>query len=491
MSAIRELIKYVKHPLKILPRLRDQVRYPLNRALARAWVRIRGREALRLDSPVFLYGGFGGRRYGDNGAAFFESMLQNHPEVESFWVIRKDCCPGRPGRRPIPDPSRILFRGTFRANVLTLVADALIFSHGRYDITDYAVAETPEALNVMLDHGITGLKREGRVAGTSMELDLIASSSRGEAEIHEKEWGIPPGKIAITGLARHDRLLSRKKIPSGRGADILFMPTWREWNSRKVSLTRTGFFSEIRSFLLDPELAEILDRRRIRLRLYVHMWMREFFEEFRREFEAGPIEVLDQEIDLQEVLLGSSLLITDYSSISWDFLLLDKPVLFYQFDLDDYLQRTGAYLDLEKNLFGPVALTANEAVYWVRYFVENDFSTVPFTDAMERAKKFAFAYRDGKNCERLAEEILKRKSLGRESAAGSPQAASPLVEPGSLGAATQEAVRRSFGFPNPASGGKTPIDPESSLAPIHTAARFPPSRSRSFPANRATEHFPS
>lgn len=409
VSAVRELFKYVKHPSKIIPRLWNQVRFPFNRVLAKAWVRFRGREVVRRGRPVFLYGGFAGRRYGDNSAAFFEYMLQNHPEIESFWVIRRDCFPETLQGKPIPDPRRILFRGTFRANILTLVADVLIFSHGRYDITDYGTRETPEALNVMLDHGITGLKRERRATRSSAELDVIASSSRCEAQIHEKEWGIPPHKIAITGLPRHDRLLSLKGFRTGRPPGILFMPTWREWNSRKVSLARTRFFREIQSFLLDPNLSEILVGKGIRLRFYVHMWMREFFDEFKRKFEVNHVEVLDQGVDLQEVLLDSSLLVTDYSSISWDFLLVDKPVLFYQFDLEEYLRRTGAYLDLREDLFGPVARTATEAADWVRRFVESGFSTKPFADRMERAKEFAFAYRDGKNCERLALEIFKRE----------------------------------------------------------------------------------
>jgi CDP-glycerol glycerophosphotransferase len=414
VSMVRELIKYSKHPDKIFPRLWDKLLFPLNCLFARIWIRFRGREALRQGRCIFLFGGFGGRRYEDNSAAIFEHMLANHPEIDSYWVIRKDCFLGRQTSRKIPDESRVVFKESFRANLLALIADAYIYSHGRYDITDYAPSETPLVLNIMLDHGFTALKRttmtrlpSGKaVAEAAIALDLIAASSAREAEIHNREWGIPREKIAITGLPRHDRLYALAKKAQEKRGSILFMPTWREWNSRSISLSRTGFFRQIEEFLVESTLAGYLDRRGIRIQFYVHMWMREFFEEFRKRFSLQAVEVLDQETDLQEVLVNSSLLVTDYSSICWDFLLLDKPVLFYQFDRDEYIQHTGSYINLEKDLFGPVARTASEAASWVRYFVESGFSTVSFLRKMEEMKNFAFAFQDGRNCERVAGAII-------------------------------------------------------------------------------------
>lgn len=414
MGLVRELIKYSKHPDKIFPRLWVKLLFSLNSLLARIWVRFRGRESLRKGRRIFLFGGVGGRRYEDNSAALFEHMLANHPEIDSYWVIRKDSFSGGGRGRRIPDESRVVFKESFRASLLALIAEAYVYSHGRYDVTDYAPSETPLALNIMLDHGFTALKRttmarlpSGKaVAEAAIALDLIAASSAGEAEIHNREWGIPREKIAITGLPRHDRLYALGKNPHEKSGSILFMPTWREWNSRSISLARTGFFRQIEQFIIESTLDGYLDRRGIRLQLYVHMWMRDFFEEFRNRLSLQAVEVLDQETDLQEVVVNSSLLITDYSSICWDFLLLDKPVLFYQFDRDEYLLHTGSYINLEEGLFGPVARTAGEAASWVRYFAESGFSTIPFRLRMEEMKSFAFAFQDGRNCERASEAII-------------------------------------------------------------------------------------
>ncbi len=416
MSLKREALKYAKHPGWILPRLKDKVAGMLSFHLARAWVRLRGREAFRKGRPVFLYGGFGGRRFDDNSAAFFEYMVENHPEIDSYWVIRKDCVRGGIPGRPLPEGARIAFKDTFKGNVLALVADVFVYSHGRYDITDYPKSDTPCAFNVMLDHGFTALKKTsmvrlptGRtVAAAALDLDLIAAGSVAEARIHEKEWGIPPGKIAVTGLARWDRLFSLAQAGSNPRRNILYMPTWREWNARKLSLSGTDFFRQARDFLADTALNECLARNGFTLQLYVHMWMREFFEDFKKGLSLEHIEILDQGVDLQEVLVGSSLLVTDYSSICWDFLFLDRPVLFFQFDLEEFLEKTGSYIDLKNGLFGPVAHTPKEASAWVRRFIEEGFSAASFRPLMEQMSKFAFAGRDAKNCERLAEAILSR-----------------------------------------------------------------------------------
>jgi len=420
MSLARELVKYTKHPGRILPRLKDKVLGILSFFLAKAWVGLRGREALRNERPLFLYGAFGGRRFGDNSAAFFEYMAANHPEIDSYWVIRKDCFHGKIPGRPLVDENRIAFKDTFRGNVLALLADVYVYSHGRYDITDYRKSDTPGAACVMLDHGFTALKKtcmvrlpSGRsVAEAALDLDLIASGSAAEAKIHEREWGIPPEKIAITGLARYDRLYFLAQVRTAPPRNILYMPTWREWNSRKVSLSGTEFFRQARAFLTDQALNECLARSGRTLQLYVHMWMREFFEDFRKGFSPGTIEVLDQEIDLQEALAGSALLVTDYSSVCWDFLFLDRPVLFYQFDRDDFLEHTGSYIDLGKDIFGPVANNAEEASAWVRKFIAEGFSATPYRPRMEEMKKFAFAHQDGKNCERLAHAVLSRWPAG-------------------------------------------------------------------------------
>ena len=414
MSMARELAKYSKQPSLILPRLKRMVLSPLGSRFARAWVRLAGRERLRKGKNIFIFGAFGGRRYGDNSAVFFEYMASSYPGIDCYWVMREDAYREREKKGNFPPlPGRFLFKDRFRTHLMTLIADAHIYSHGRYDVTDYPKNRLAGVIDVMLNHGLTALKRKAPgpaqpVSVNAAKADLLIASSAGEARIKNEEWGIPREKIVITGQPRDDRLLSGRGEILANGKTILYMPTWRSWNAREFSLRKSDFYRQIKAFLEDSGLSEYLVEKGICLQLYVHMWMREFFEEFKRDFSMQGIEILAQDNDLQTTILESSLLITDYSSICWDFLLLDKPVLFYQFDRDEYIRHTGSYIDLEKDLFGPVALTAGEAASWTKRFVESGFSATPFRGEMNRMKEFAFAFQDGKNCERLARAILER-----------------------------------------------------------------------------------
>jgi CDP-glycerol glycerophosphotransferase (TagB/SpsB family) len=375
---------------------------------------MRGVEEIRAGRRIFLFGAFGGRCYGDNSAALFEHMVEHHPEVDSYWVMRKDVYKEHLRFGRLPFPGKVVFKGSFRANILALIAEVHVYTHGHYDVTDYPKKILGKTRLLLLRHGIEGFKKtilkilpSGRkIAGIAEGADLVIASSKQELRIINKEWNIPVEKIILTGLPRYDRLLRLDLKAEKSRNRILYMPTWRDWNSRRLSLKGSEFFSQIRDFLVTSGLDGYLHAKGVRLDLYIHMWMREFFDDFKKEFDLQSVNLLPQIIDIQKIIVDSSLLITDYSSVCWDFLFLDKPVLFYQFDLDEYEKKRGAYLDLKKDLFGPVAYDAASAVDLVRQFVENGYETEKYRDQMDRMLKWAFAFRDDGNCERICKYIL-------------------------------------------------------------------------------------
>ena len=64
-------------------------------------------------------------------------------------------------------------------------------------------------------------------------------------------------------------------------------------------------------------------------------------------------------VDTNELLSVVDLLITDYSSIFFDYLVTDRPILFYIWDYDDYLEERGMYLS-DDELPGPTLFTIDE-----------------------------------------------------------------------------------------------------------------------------------
>lgn len=66
--------------------------------------------------------------------------------------------------------------------------------------------------------------------------------------------------------------------------------------------------------------------------------------------------------DINDLLLVTDVLVTDYSSVIFDYFLLNKPIVYYTYDLEKYKKDRGLYFDFEKYLYGPVATTYDQLI---------------------------------------------------------------------------------------------------------------------------------
>jgi CDP-glycerol glycerophosphotransferase (TagB/SpsB family) len=118
-------------------------------------------------------------------------------------------------------------------------------------------------------------------------------------------------------------------------------------------------------------------------------------------------DVIDGTADYQEIFKTASLLITDYSSVAFDFAYLNKPVLYTQFDKKSFFEKhlyIEGYFSYEKDGFGPVVYDYDSTVNEIIKFIENDCKLDKKYE--KRIDKF-YKYRDKNNCKRVYEEIKK------------------------------------------------------------------------------------
>jgi len=111
---------------------------------------------------------------------------------------------------------------------------------------------------------------------------------------------------------------------------------------------------------------------------------------------------------VQEYIKEAALLVTDYSSVCWDFLYLEKPVLFYQFDVDEYLAKRGSYLDLRNDLLVEIAYDAETAIKKLKNIVLSGYSMTHYEKDVNILMNKMFRYKDRRNCQRLFEAIAER-----------------------------------------------------------------------------------
>ena len=114
--------------------------------------------------------------------------------------------------------------------------------------------------------------------------------------------------------------------------------------------------------------------------------------------------------DVQTLLMRCSLLITDYSSVFFDAGYMEKPVIYYQFDQEEFrkFHYQEGYFSYEKHGFGPVVQTAEALVEAAAECIGNDFRMQ--REYLDRLAAF-YPVRDERNCERTY-QILCRMNAG-------------------------------------------------------------------------------
>lgn len=212
------------------------------------------------------------------------------------------------------------------------------------------------------------------------------------------------------GLPRNDRLLNRKNNLLLRqkfckrfelisnAKFILYAPTWREDD-----------FGKIDTYPLNS-LNDVLQRENAYL-LYRPHHHGEIFS--RQQIESlSNIIFLDNSIieDTQEVLSITDYLITDYSSIFVDYLLLNRPIIFYVFDLDKYKNRRGLVIDYNNDVMTPGKKVFNleELVEEVKNLLNGEDK---FVVAREASRHFFHNELDNKSTERVWEYLLKKLEI--------------------------------------------------------------------------------
>ncbi|NFL35651.1 CDP-glycerol--glycerophosphate glycerophosphotransferase [Clostridium botulinum] len=103
--------------------------------------------------------------------------------------------------------------------------------------------------------------------------------------------------------------------------------------------------------------------------------------------------------DVNELMIISDVLITDYSSLFYEYSYLEKPIIFFAFDLKDYENKRGFYYNYIDYVPGEIIFTIEELI-----------SRINQNSLVNKSKEFKeqyFDYRDGNSCERIVENLLK------------------------------------------------------------------------------------
>ncbi|MBQ6060788.1 MAG: CDP-glycerol glycerophosphotransferase family protein [Clostridia bacterium] len=338
----------------------------------------------------------------DNGYWFFRYLREKQPQVNVCFVID----PASPDYGKVARLGRTVRWKSLKHYLMYLAADMLIGTHVQPASPDLVafyhlrrIGIRPRGKQAFLQHGIIGNKMK-MMLYPGLKVDFFASGGKMEYDYLISEYGFPEGVIRYTGLCRFDNLI-RGNNPAG---EILVMPTWRGADyPRGEAFYGTAFYRHFQSLLENPRLIRLLEERGLRLVFYPHIELQDELDKFRPASDRI-ILASWKDYDVQALLMRCSLLVTDYSSVFFDAGYMEKPVIYYPFDLEEFRKYhyQEGYFSAEKHGFGPVARTGEELVDAICEYAGNGFRMEE--KYRDRLKAF-FPVRDEKNCERVYEAV--------------------------------------------------------------------------------------
>ena len=350
-------------------------------------------------------------KYADSTAAIFEYVGRHCPSVDAWWVISRESpdidLARRNGSVAIMEDA-----DTYR---LALAARVMVISHGVHDVPGCS-SRFAKGLKVRTGHGITALVKRALPSkikrnDLSALFDMIPVSSEFEAD-NKREWGFGDAQLSVTGVARFDRLHRLDRTSESARKKILYMPTARDkLVGRDDKMDGSVYLKYVVALLTNERLVESVTGWGGEIAMYVHPLMWGHVEAIRKSVSSDVVRVLEPNADLQIELANSSLLITDYSSVAWDALYINRPVVFYQFDREEYYQgRGGGSHVCHEELFGPCVKDSDEVARYVDDYISSGFGHLEFETLAAHWRERAFVEIDESNCQRVVEEIVRRLS---------------------------------------------------------------------------------
>ncbi|MBW8484626.1 bifunctional glycosyltransferase/CDP-glycerol:glycerophosphate glycerophosphotransferase [Actinomadura parmotrematis] len=389
--------------LEVRTALADEERgvFGLKRIALREYPAFR-RQPLR-DLAVFE--SFRGRQYSDSPRAIYEEMVRRRPDLEYVWITLD-------GRYQAPEGARTVLQGS-RAHFEAL-------AQARYLVGNDPMPEWLDKragqFYLQTWHG-TPLKRIGydierpqfknaqdylrRFSADVAQWDALVSPNPFSSPIMRRafrfdgellESGYPRNDLPVRGDAeRASAVRKLLGVPEGKRV-VLYAPTWRD------DQARAGGYSMDLRFDLDAARAALSDDHVLLVRGHFNL--------------GGGVTGADGRFvvdvsrypDIAELYLVSDIMITDYSSVMFDFAVTGRPQLFFTYDLERYRdQLRGFYFDLEAESPGPLVATSDELIAAIR---DVDDLTPGYADRYRAFQAKFCAWDDGNAAARAVDRIL-------------------------------------------------------------------------------------
>ncbi|WP_214891641.1 CDP-glycerol glycerophosphotransferase family protein [Exiguobacterium sp. s142] len=336
----------------------------------------------------------------DNGYYFFKYVRENHPEINIYYAIDFKS----PAYKKVSEYGNCIHFGSFQHYIFYWLATKNISSQIGTGEPAGQLCLNLELMGlvrnkkVFLQHGVIKDKLNFALYENT-KIELFCCGGKDEYEYVKQNYGYPERAVKYLGLCRFDGLHEYK----ANKKKILLMPTWRQWlDNNDKEFLNSEYFKAYSNLLNNKKLDGFLKTYNIELIFSPHNNVKRHINFF---FNASDnIRIMREDEEFQNILKETSLLITDYSSVFFDYAYMKKPVIFYQFDFEEYRLKhyEEGYFNYESDGFGDVIYDEYNLVEKIMYYIENNYHIEE--KYINKIDNF-FELHDDKNCQRTFLEI--------------------------------------------------------------------------------------
>ncbi len=359
-------------------------------------------------------------RADDNGEAFFSYLMEEKitgPDI--LFAISKES----PDYKRLKKTGKVIPFSGWRykwyylcgARIISSQAEEYVF-HCFQGYSFYYYDLIQKDRFVFLQHGIIQNDLSDWLKKTNKNIKLFITSTNQEKEsILNGDYGYGSDVVKLTGLPRHDRLFHDEK------KYITILPTWRfylvglmDFQTGKRSANEEfadSLYNKMYSSLMtNSRLLEACQKMGYQIQFMGHPNMDETLKEMKIDKRVRVLK----DVPYRQLFAESNLLITDYSSVAFDFACLRKPVLYFQEDKEEFYSgkhtsRPG-YFDYERDGFGEVEYSVEDMVDRVIEYMQRDCKV---KDEYLLRINQTFPFHDRENCKRVYEAVLEMEKRER------------------------------------------------------------------------------
>jgi len=362
---------------------------------------------------VIMFESFLGKQYSCNPRAIYEYLKENHPNYDLYWSVD-------PRFEKTFLENNIPYLRRFSIRWLFKMARAQFWvSNSRMPLW---IPKPRKTIYIQTWHG-TPLKKlahdmgEVHMPGTttkeykrdfykeSRNWDYLISPNNYSSEIFKRafrfekpilESGYPRNDIFyIENIDKKaDEFKKTHNLPDKKV--ILYAPTWRD-----------NQYYQVGKYKMDLQL-DLMQLKKALGDEYIIILRMHYLvaESFNLDLFEGFAFDFSQHEDIRDLYLVSDVLVTDYSSVFFDYANLKRPIIFFVYDIEEYRDEVrGFYFDFEREAPGPLVRTTEEVITQLKKLSYDPHSEMMYTDFFG---KFCYL-EDGCSTKRVVEELILNK----------------------------------------------------------------------------------